>query len=404
MSRCKRKNVVVGNRFTMSTCFGRRTYGLALFCSIVSIGCQQQGPPNAPDNVTGAGVKVSVVVAEAEFPIAIAFAPDGRIFYTEKSTGRIRVIKEGVLLAEPFASVPVNGFFERGLLGITLHPDFERSGWVYVYYSRAGSGSPSLVPGDVLDNRVVRFKADGDVAADKEELIVSLPITVAGFHNAGNIRFGPDGMLYVSIGELGAEARAQDTGDLAGKILRYNDDGSVPDDGPFGPGNPVYATGCRNSFDLAFDPASGVLFTTENGAEDNDEINRVPGGANLGWPRVKGTADNGPGDPGNETDFAAATPNYVDPLIELGEVPRAPTGIDFAPNDLFGENTYGSLYYGEYLSGEVHRVALNDDRSAIVEDSVFLEGFDDRVVDVAFSPDGSMYVVTTRAIYQVTPG
>lgn len=353
--------------------------------------------PDDPGGIGGERIKVEVVLAGASFPVAIAFAPDGRIFFTEKNSGQIRIIRDGALLPVPFATVPVNSIGERGLLGIALHPEFASNGWVYVYYTRAGGTALGA-----SDNRVVRFTADGDAADGGETLIVSLPVSAATNHNGGNIRFGPDGKLYVTIGELADAPAAQDLSRLQGKVLRYNDDGSIPGDGPFGPDSPVFALGLRNSFDFAFDPVSGSLFATENGPASHDEINRIEPRGNFGWPRVLGPADDAFGGPAGELAFAAATPNYQDPLLDINPV-TVPTGIDFAPNALFGAELEHAMFYGEYLSGRVWRVELSAERDGIAGRSMFVTGVPDGINDVAFAPDGSMYVLTSTTIYWVTP-
>jgi glucose/arabinose dehydrogenase len=186
------------------------------------------------------------VATNLAFPTNMAFALDGRIFFTEKETGDVRIIRDGRVLPEPFVHISVEGSSERGLLGIALDPNFERQPWVYLYYSEAGGAS----------NRIIRVRAEGDSAGEIDPLITLLP-AVAGYHNGGDMAFGPDGKLYAVTGEAHDPERAQGPNDLGGKVLRLDPDGSVPDDNPLGPDNPVYALGIRNSFGLCFDPATG---------------------------------------------------------------------------------------------------------------------------------------------------
>lgn len=347
--------------------------------------------PTDPNDPTGppAGEPEAQKVIDAQFPVAIDFAPDGRIFYTEKATGRVRIIKNGTLLPDPFVTVSVVNNSERGLLGIALHPNFTSNGHVYVFYTRAGN-----VAAGAEANRVARFTASGDVAAPGETIIIDLPVSAAGNHNGGNIRFGPDGKLYITIGELADPDTAQDVGELQGKILRLNDDGSVPADNPMA-GSEVYAYGLRNSFDFAFDPVSGEIFATENGPNANDELNRILAGGNYGWPEVHGFADNAA-----ENSFAATTPNYHDPLFAMTPT-TSPTGIDFAPDNLIGAANL--MYYGEYNTGRVWRVVLNDARDAITSRTQLPIGPYGAVIDVAFAPDGRMYVLTTTEIWRIVP-
>jgi glucose/arabinose dehydrogenase len=355
--------------------------------AIAAGGCME--PPTPADaGGSNAGNLVVSKVIDANFPIAVAFAPDGRIFFTEKVTGQVRIIKDGVLLSQPFTKVSVNSLNERGLLGIALHPNFASNGWAYVFYTRArgaGLGAES--------NRVARFTASGDVAIGAEKMIIDLPVSAATSHNGGNIRFGPDGKLYVTIGELNDPFAALDLTKLQGKILRLNDDGSTPTDNPM-PGSLVYAYGLRNSFDFSFDPMSGDVIASENGANADDEINHIVPGGNYGWPEIGGVVDP------DEAAYAASVPNFHEPLLTITPT-TAPTGIDFAPNDLLGKANL--VYFGEYKTGRIWSVELDDARDAVVSQSEFATGFSGGITDVAFAPDGTMYVLTSTAIWHVTP-
>jgi glucose/arabinose dehydrogenase len=355
--------------------------------ALTGAGCVDTPSPADPGGPQGDNIQFAKVT-DADFPIAVDFAPDGRIFYTEKATGRVRIVKNNALLDAPFVTVNVSSISERGLLGIALHPDFANNGFVYVFYTRSGN-----VALGAESNRVARFVANGDVAAAGEKTIIDLPVSAAGNHNGGNIRFGPDGKLYVTIGELAAPDTAQDVSKLQGKILRLNDDGSTPDDNPM-VGSLVYAYGLRNSFDFTFDPVNDDIVATENGPTSDDELNCIVAGGNYGWPEVVGFAD------ASEADFVAATPNYHDPLIAINPV-TAPTGVDFSPNTLFGAKDV--LYYGEYKTGRIWRIELNNARNAVVSQSQFAIGIPDGITDVAFAPDGAMYVLTGTAIWRVTP-
>ena len=215
-----------------------------------------------------------------EFPTNMAFAPDGSLFYTEKETGRVRIVRPGGRpVPAPFVTLPVIPDAERGLLGIALDPDFPRQPWVYLYDSNATTGM----------NELIRIRDDHGVAGERQVLLVGLPAS-SGYHNGGDLAFGLDGTLFASIGEVHESDRAQDVGDLGGKIVRLNPDGSVPADDPFGASNPVWSYGHRNSFGLCVDPTTGDLWETENGPDVDDEVNLIRAGANYGWPMVTGKA------------------------------------------------------------------------------------------------------------------
>ena len=302
-----------------------------------------------------------VVTHDVEFPTNLAYAPDGRIFFTEK-VGEVRILRDGRVLDQPFATFGVIGTAERGLLGIALHPDFPDEPWVYVYLSDAQSRR----------NRIVRIRADGDSGVEVQPVIDLLPAE-SGYHNGGEIAFGPDGMLYAVTGEAHDDGRAQDPSDLGGKVLRLTPEGDVPDDNPF-EGSPVYSLGHRNSFGLCFDPATGQLWETENGPESHDEVNRIVAGENYGWPEA-----NGPG----------GAPRFVDPVLDFPET-EALTGCAVAGD---------TLWFGSYANPMLHRATIRG------EDLVEHRAQEyDAITDLLFAPDGFMYVATLGSIVRFRAG
>ncbi len=331
-----------------------------------------------PTDPVGTGVRVEPFVAGMDFPVAMAFAPDGRLFVTDKNNGQLRVIENGTLVSEPVVTVPVNNTNEAGLLGVAVHPDFAENNWAYLFYSRLNA------PAGSDENRVVRYTLDGNLATGTEELLLSAPLSSR--HNGGNLRFGPNGKLYVTIGDASSANSAQDLDALTGRILRLNDDGTTPTDNPFGSDNATYAMGLRNSFDLAFDPLADTLFATENGTSSHDEVNRIVAGGNYGWPEVEGVGDG----------------TFIDPIIDETGTPVSPTGIDFAPDDRYGAGVTGDLFYAEYLAGKVWQVKLNEARDAVSSRSLFVEGLPG-ITDIAFGPDGTLYITAKDLLYRVLP-
>ena len=178
----------------------------------------------SPAPASAAKAKPELVLGHLSFPTNVALSPDGRIFFTEKETGDVRIIEDGELLPAPFDHLDVVGGGETGLLGIALHPNFPEDPWVYVYYSDAADDR----------NRLIRILADGDVGADRQNLIDGLT-TENGYHNGGDIAFGLDGSLFLSIGEAHESARAQDPNDIGGKVVRIEANGNLAPDNPFGP-------------------------------------------------------------------------------------------------------------------------------------------------------------------------
>lgn len=277
----------------------------------------------------------------------------------------MRIIEGGRLLPEPFTQVPATSEAESGLLGIALHPDFEEEPWVYLVYSSRESGL----------NELVRVRADGDRGGRAEPLL-RLP-EVSPYHDGGDIAFGPDGLLYVVTGEAHSPERAQDPEDVAGKVLRLEPDGSVPEN-PL-PG-PIFSMGHRNSFGVCVDPGTGTVWQTENGPSANDEVNRIEPGGNYGWPTVQG---------------AAGDERFVDPEIDFVDV-IVPTGCAIYPHGHLGGQSEGALFFGDY-GGTLWRAVLTDGRDAIQRHHRFLTDLGS-ITDVLVGPDGRLYVVTNERI------
>jgi glucose/arabinose dehydrogenase len=225
---------------------------------------------------------VRVYAENLEVPWELVLLPGGRALVTERP-GRIRVIRDGKLVEEPYAQIRVMDIGEGGLMGMAVHPDFPRQPYLYVMYTyRSGSR---------LYNRVERLKDTGSTAVP--DRVIADKIPGARYHDGGRIAFGPDRMLYVCTGDARKPERAQDLQDLGGKILRYTPDGAIPEGNPFG-NSPVYAYGLRNPQGLAWDPKTGTMFasdhgpTGEFGLHGNDSIKVVTKGGNYGWPAVLG--------------------------------------------------------------------------------------------------------------------
>ncbi|MEP6694939.1 MAG: PQQ-dependent sugar dehydrogenase [Chloroflexota bacterium] len=322
---------------------------------------------------------VQLVASGLEAPWAVALAPDGRLFVTERP-GRVRVVRMGPgggLAARPWATLPAraNPDAERGLLGIALDPDFARTGFVYLYYSYAGAGGATL-------NRLVRMHDTNGAGTDETILLDNIP--GSSNHDGGRIAFGPDGKLYVATGDGEQQARAQDRSSLGGKILRLEKDGSVPADNPFA-GSPVYSLGHRNVQGLAFQPDTGVLFETEHGPSGffpaccQDEVNRIEAGANYGWPTVTGK----PGDP-----------RFRDPVAWSGNIDTwAPSGAAFAtrPGPL-----RGSLLFATLRGQHLHRIVLTPDGRGVAFEERLLVNQYGRLRDVYEIASGEFLVLTSN--------
>ncbi len=242
-----------------------------------------------------AGFSESLLAGGLTAPTALAVAPDGRAFVAEQ-TGGLRVVRDGTLLPTPFATLTVDGSGERGLIGVTLDPDFAANGFVYLYHTvPASGGTPAF-------NRVSRFTAAGDVAvAGSERVLLDLDPLAATNHNGGAMQFGADGKLYVAVGENAIPANSQSLANRLGKILRLNPDGSIPADNPTtfaglsgttsGANRAIWAVGFRNPFSMAVQPGTGRLLVNDVGQSAFEEVDAGRAGANYGWPATEGDFD-----------------------------------------------------------------------------------------------------------------
>ena len=303
--------------------------------------------------------RVEIVATGLETPWALAFAPDGRLFVAERP-GRIRLVRDGRLEPESIATLPVTAVGESGLMGLALDPAFAATPHLYACYTATKDGR--------LVNRVVRLTLRGGRAGDERVLIDDIP--GAWNHDGCRVKVGPDGKLYVTTGDAGESRLAQRRDSLAGKILRLNRDGSVPDDNPF-PGSFVFSLGHRNPQGLAWDPA-GRLVAAEHGPWGHDEINHILAGRNYGWPEVRGRGGDS---------------RYVEPILESDQDTWAPSGIAFLGGDLFVAGLRGR---------RLLRVTLAPDLSHAVRVATLLGGTYGRLRDVVVGPDGALYVTTSN--------
>ena len=312
-------------------------------------------------------------------PTAMALAPDGRIFVSQQG-GAVRVIKNGVLLATPFLTVTVDSQGERGLLGVAFDPNFVSNQLVYVYYT---------VP-TPAHNRVSRFIASGDVAiAGSETILMELPnLSTATNHNAGAIHFGPDGDLYIAVGDNANGNNAQSFSTVLGKMLRITSTGAIPTDNPFfnqttGNNRSIWALGLRNPFTFAFQPGTGRMFINNVGLSTWEEINDGIAGANYGWPICEGFCN-----PPN--------PDFTDPIFIYQN-----TGVDCAitggafynPQVIQFPSTFaGKYFFSDFCGGWIRMIDPANPSVA----SDFATGISNPV-DLKVSPDGFLYYLARGA-------
>ncbi|HMJ66548.1 MAG TPA: PQQ-dependent sugar dehydrogenase, partial [Candidatus Binatia bacterium] len=309
-------------------------------------------------------------------------APDGRVFIAEQ-TGTLRVVKDDKLLPAPFLTVTVDSYWERGLIGVTLDPDFPKTSHIFVLYVAAQP---------YPHHRLSRFTAEGDRALPGSEVILfegddqtKLGGTIPAGHQGGPIRFGPDGKLYVALGEQTAGKPSQSLDSLLGKILRLNPDGSIPEDNPFsnettGKYRAIWARGLRNPFSLAFRGGTGKLFVNDVGQSSWEEINVIERGGNYGWPVNEGISTNR---------------NFINPVHAYPPViGRSITGGIFY-NPLvaqFPSNYAGKYFFLDYMA---HWLRVLDPRDS-QKSSLFAKNLNGPVA-LDLAPDGSLYVLNRAA-------
>ena len=340
----------------------------------------------APQAVAGTTFNADPVATGLDQPVAFTFAPDGRIFYMEKTTGEIRIYNPVTDHDGLFYDMPgVNGDGERGMLGIALHPSFPAKPFVYVYATRMSRGS--------LKNQILRLTNVHGTGRDRRQ-IFSTPASSNPYHNGGRIEFGPDGQLYAIVGD-GHEARnAQDLSNPRGKILRMTPRGDRPADNPIRHSK-IFSYGIRNSFGFDFDPVTGELWETENGPSCNDELNHIPvGGRNYGWgPRQDCGSLAAPRDTNNSGPRPRILPElWFTTTIGI-------TGITFCDGcGLTGSE--GDVFFGDINNGQIRRVPLDAGRDTVagVGSVVFDTG---NVASVETGPDGGIYYSDFSGIYRL---
>jgi glucose/arabinose dehydrogenase len=326
--------------------------------------------------------RVEILARRLENPWAIAFLPNGQALITERP-GRVRIFANGAL-SEPVAGVPeVWARGQGGLLDLALHPDFAGNGFVYMSYAGAAEGGGAT--------RVARLRFDGARFSDLRVLVEAGPGSSDGRHFGSRLAFGRDGKLYITTGERGNDPRAQRTGDLAGKVLRLNDDGSVPADNPFvgraGYRPEIYTYGHRNAQGLAVDARDGTIWSTEHGPMGGDELNRILPGRNYGWPVVTHGRQYRTGEAIGE---GTSKPGMEDPVHVWVPTSPAPSGLAIYDGAAFPA-WRGSLLAGMLREAGIFRLELANGR--VVREERLAPG-QGRIRDVRVGPDGLVYFLT----------
>jgi len=296
------------------------------------------------------GFETEILIKNLDTPWGIDFLPDGKIIFTERD-GKVSIWNNGKL--NVIGNLDVNQKSESGLLGIAVDLEFNENKFLYVYYTYE------------TGNRVSRFSLNEKL---ENETILLDNIPNAKFHDGGRIKFGPDGKLYITTGDATVPSSAQNINSLAGKILRINSDGSIPEDNPFS-GNPVWTYGHRNPQGIVWG-LDNILYSSEHGPTRNDEINIIIKGENYGWPNV-------------ECD--KISDEYVNPLRCYSEFTLAPSGIAFYKNDLYVAGLRGN---------QLRRIVLDENGKSILREEKLFSNFG-RIREVV-EHGGYLYISTSN--------
>jgi glucose/arabinose dehydrogenase len=358
-----------------------------------------------------------IVVEELSSPTSMAFIDDSNILVLEK-TGSVRLISNDILQEQPVLNVPVDTESERGLLGIATLGD---GNTVFLYFTESG---------ETLRNRVYRYNWNGKTLVNPT-LILDLPAIPGPNHDAGKLVIGPDQYLYAIIGDLNHDGKLQNfldgpEPDDTGAIFKVN-----PNDGSAAPNNPFvnsgdsvlsryYAYGIRNSFGLAIDPVTNMLWDTENGPAEYDEVNLVRPGFNSGWQTVMGPISRSGESVDDLVSFQGS--QYIDPVFSW-QIPPAVTDIEFLHSPKLGDKYANNIFVGDYNNGNIYYFEVNEDRTGIKFDPsqtdlidlvadneeelstiIFGSGFGS-ITDIATGPDGFFYILSfdDGIIYRIVP-
>jgi glucose/arabinose dehydrogenase len=329
---------------------------------------------------------------------AMAFAPDGRLFVLSQD-GKVNVVQPDGAVSTA-VSIPVNNNGERGLLGIALSPSFETNHNVFLYYTERPAGQPSDFSGQT-HNRISRFTMSGNtINPSTEQLILRLETVTATNHNGGGMAFGQDGKMYVGVGENAVSSNAQSLNNRLGKVLRLNEDGSIPSDNPTtirglgttsGDNRAIYAAGLRNPFTLAFYPGSNELLINDVGASSFEEIDRITSaipGQNFGWPSTEGYFNDS--DSGNV--------NFENPTYAYSRGQGTTTGKTISGGAVYTSsaagrfrNGYsGKYFFGDFGSGWINYIDPNSPPATLNAATSFAQGTTG-IVDIDVGSDGALY-------------
>jgi glucose/arabinose dehydrogenase len=366
-------------------------------------------PDPNPPTISDAGLRVEKVIEGLALPTSMAFLDHDDILILQKDNGRVRLVSNGALQPNPVFDVFVENNSERGLLGVAVANGTGQAKTVFLYYTQ-----PS---GDEVRNRVYRYDWNGTGNFTGEVLVLDLPGQPGPNHDGGKMTIGPDGMLYAVIGDLNRDGMLQNykTGpepDDTSVIFRVDRDGNAVNGT-----SKYYAYGIRNSFGLDFDPLTGVLWDTENGPADYDEINVIEPGFNSGWELIMGPIDRRGAAPDDLVQLDGS--HYTDPVFSWRQS-RGVTDIEFLNSTKLGDKYAYNIFVGDIVTGNLYFFTVNENRTGLDLGNAGLEdlvadnngeveavtlgtGFVG-ITDIETGPDGYLYILTFSGnLYRIVP-
>ncbi|MBE9072499.1 PQQ-dependent sugar dehydrogenase [Microcystis sp. LEGE 08355] len=359
----------------------------SVLLTIIISSCQGANVLTSANNSqTNQWQKVTLIEG-LEHPWAMVWLPNGEILITERP-GRLRVVREGKLDPKAIAGVPeVFAVGQGGLLDVAIHPQFAQNRWIYLTYAHGDR--------EANRTRVARAVYDGASLRDVRVIFEVSQAKTGSQHFGSRLLWLPDGTLLVAIGD-GGNPPLQLAGDLIrkqsqnlqshlGKIIRINDDGSLPKDNPF-LGSKIWSYGHRNIQGISFDPMTQRVWATEHGAKGGDELNLIEKGKNYGWPVVSASQEYGTNTPVSRK---KSRPDLIDPKT-IWTPAIAPSGLVFYTGNRF-PNWQGNLFAGGLVSRDIRRLEVDKSGEIINQEAIPIG---QRVRDVRQSPDGFLYLLT----------
>lgn len=327
--------------------------------------------PVKESEATIANYVVDTLATGLTVPWAIVFLPDKSMLFSERN-GKIRLFRNGKLLSKPALLVSqIDTTRKMGLLGICIHPQFATNRYVYISYNYRYRDTPFL--------RVARYRFERDSLQDPDVMIES--IYASSNHTGCRLKFGPDGKLYITTGDADRPRLAQDLKSLNGKILRVNDDGSIPTDNPFVESDTarkeIWSYGHRNTQGIAFQPGTGDLYNSEHGPTGGDEINKINKGANYGWPVIH---------------HRDVKEGMVSPLLEYSPS-IGPSEILFYNGAAF-PSLKGAMLLASLRGESIIRISFS--KPGLAAQEVLLKETYGRIRALTAGPDGALYFSTSQ--------